>query len=208
LGAAAFYLLLSGAELATQRSFIMAAIVLIGIMVDRPTLTFRTLTVAALVVLLLAPEAIVHPSFQASLNEYNRLLGNSRDFVTLWLRTLAGAFHGGALVLSSWPEIRTSGRPSRGPGHRCGGRPRGRLGQPELGSAVDPSHYVRMTEPPSRAPKGQTIYAKAHDIDGERRVDGLEFTLSPSAKGEQDLGEGTMDLPLALKARVVRKKSG
>src|SRR6476661_8448025 len=43
LGAAAFYLLLSGAEVATQRSFIMIAIVLIGIMVDRPTLTFRTL---------------------------------------------------------------------------------------------------------------------------------------------------------------------
>jgi competence protein ComEC len=66
LAAAAFYLLLSGAEVATQRSFIMIAIVLIGIMVDRPTLTFRTLTVAALVVLLLAPEAIVHPSFQMS----------------------------------------------------------------------------------------------------------------------------------------------
>ena len=31
-----------------KRSFIMVAIVLIGIMVDRPTLTFRTLTVAAL----------------------------------------------------------------------------------------------------------------------------------------------------------------
>ena len=66
LGAAAFYLLLSGAEVATQRSFIMVAIVLLGVMVDRPTLTFRTLTVAALGVLLLAPEAVVHPSFQMS----------------------------------------------------------------------------------------------------------------------------------------------
>ena len=66
LAAAGFYLLLSGAEVATQRSFIMVAIVLIGVMVDRPTLTFRTLTVAALGVLLLAPEAVVHPSFQMS----------------------------------------------------------------------------------------------------------------------------------------------
>jgi hypothetical protein len=66
-----------------------------------------------------------------------------------------------------------------------------------------------MTKPPSQAPKGQTIYAKAHDLDGgEHRVDGLEFTLSSSAKGAQDLGEGTMELPLALKARVVRKKRG
>ena len=63
---AAFYLLLSGAEVATQRSFIMIAIVLVGVMVDRQTLTFRTITVAALGVLLLVPEAIVHPSFQMS----------------------------------------------------------------------------------------------------------------------------------------------
>ena len=44
----------------------MIAIVLIGVMVDRPTLTFRTLTVAAFGVLLLAPEAVIHPSFQMS----------------------------------------------------------------------------------------------------------------------------------------------
>ena len=62
----AFYLVLSGAEVATQRSFIMIAIVLVGVMLDRPTLTLRTLTLAALLVLLLAPEAVVHPSFQMS----------------------------------------------------------------------------------------------------------------------------------------------
>jgi competence protein ComEC len=64
--AATFYLLLSGAEVATQRSYIMIGIVLIGVMVDRPAITFRTLTVAAFGVLLLAPEAVVHPSFQMS----------------------------------------------------------------------------------------------------------------------------------------------
>jgi competence protein ComEC len=36
------------------------------VLVDRPALTLRTLTVAALGVLLLAPEAVVHPSFQMS----------------------------------------------------------------------------------------------------------------------------------------------
>src|SRR3954452_21921894 len=66
LGAAAYYLVLSGAEVATQRSFIMIAIVLIGVMVDRPTLIYRTLTVAALGVLLHASEAVIHPSFQMS----------------------------------------------------------------------------------------------------------------------------------------------
>lgn len=61
-----FYLVLSGAEVATQRSFIMIAIVLIGVLLDRPILTLRTVTIAALVVLLFAPEAVVHPSFQMS----------------------------------------------------------------------------------------------------------------------------------------------
>src|SRR5438445_4340517 len=66
LAAAAFYLLLSGAEVATQRSFFMTAVVLIAVMVDRRAITFRTLAVAALIVLTIAPEALVHPSFQMS----------------------------------------------------------------------------------------------------------------------------------------------
>jgi competence protein ComEC len=64
--AATFYLLLSGAEVATQRSYIMIAIVLIGVMLDRPAITFRTLSVAALAVLVIAPQSLVHPSFQMS----------------------------------------------------------------------------------------------------------------------------------------------
>jgi competence protein ComEC len=64
--AATFYLVLSGAEVATQRSYIMIAIVLFGIMVDRTALTMRNLALAALAVMLIAPEAVVHPSFQMS----------------------------------------------------------------------------------------------------------------------------------------------
>jgi competence protein ComEC len=66
LVAAFFYLLLSGAEVATQRSFIMTAIVLVAVIVDRSALTLRNLALAALGVMLLAPEAVVHPSFQMS----------------------------------------------------------------------------------------------------------------------------------------------
>ncbi len=66
LAAATFYLVLSGAEVATQRSYIMAAVVLVGVMVDRATLTMRTIAVAAFAVMLLVPEAVVHPSFQMS----------------------------------------------------------------------------------------------------------------------------------------------
>src|SRR5215831_15885505 len=64
--AAAFYLLLSGAEVATQRSFFMTAVVLIAVLVDRRAVTFRTLAIAAMIVLAIAPEALVHPSFQMS----------------------------------------------------------------------------------------------------------------------------------------------
>jgi competence protein ComEC len=66
LAVTGFYLLLSGNQVATQRSFIMIAVVLVGVLFDRPTVTMRTLTVAALIVLVFAPEAVVHPSFQMS----------------------------------------------------------------------------------------------------------------------------------------------
>src|SRR4029077_14838747 len=64
--AAFCYLLLSGAEVATQRSFIMTGILLVGVMVDRSALTLRNLALAALAVMLLFPDAVVHPSFQMS----------------------------------------------------------------------------------------------------------------------------------------------
>src|SRR6202790_5148186 len=73
LAAAAFYLLLSGAEVATQRSFFMTAVVLIAIMVDRRAVTFRTLAVAAMIVLAMAPEALVHPSFQSLVAQFSIL---------------------------------------------------------------------------------------------------------------------------------------
>src|SRR5262249_53324496 len=66
LAAATFYLLLSGAEVATQRSYYMIAVVLGGVLIDRAVLTFRTLAIAAVAVLTLVPEAVVHPSFQMS----------------------------------------------------------------------------------------------------------------------------------------------
>ena len=65
LAAAAFYLLLSGCDVATQRSFFMTAVVLIAVLVDRRAVTFGTLAVAAMIVLVLAPEALLHPSFQS-----------------------------------------------------------------------------------------------------------------------------------------------
>jgi competence protein ComEC len=63
---ATFYLLLSGAELATQRAYVMTLIVLAGIVLGRPALTLRTLAVAALAVMALTPWAVLDPGAQMS----------------------------------------------------------------------------------------------------------------------------------------------
>lgn len=66
LGAAAAYLVVSGASVSTQRAFVMAAVVLIGVMLDRRAFSIRSLALAALVVLLLAPESVIEVGFQMS----------------------------------------------------------------------------------------------------------------------------------------------
>ena len=58
LAAGAAYLVLSGANVATQRAFIMPAVVLVAVMIDRPAFTLRSVALAAMVVLLLRPEAL------------------------------------------------------------------------------------------------------------------------------------------------------
>ena len=65
LGAAA-YLLLSGMSVPTQRAFVMVGVVLVAIMLDRASLSMRLIAWAALLVLAIAPESMLGPSFQMS----------------------------------------------------------------------------------------------------------------------------------------------
>jgi len=64
--AASFYLVLSGAAVATQRSFLMIAIVFMGILFGRRGLTLRSVALAGLVLLIIAPERLFAPGFQMS----------------------------------------------------------------------------------------------------------------------------------------------
>jgi competence protein ComEC len=64
--AAAFYLALSGASVPTQRSFLMTAVALVAVMVDRNPFSLRLLAWSALVVLALRPESVLGASFQLS----------------------------------------------------------------------------------------------------------------------------------------------
>src|SRR3989337_1873367 len=66
LAAACFYLALSGAAVPTVRSWIMMSIVLVAVMLDRPALTMRNVALAALAILIVAPESLFDPSFEMS----------------------------------------------------------------------------------------------------------------------------------------------
>jgi len=60
------YMQLSGASYPAVRSFIMISLILMGVIIDRPAVTLRNVTLAALAILLMMPHALISPSFQLS----------------------------------------------------------------------------------------------------------------------------------------------
>ena len=54
---AAFYLVISGAAPSAMRAFVMLAMMLVAILLDRPALSMRSLALAAAILLLLRPES-------------------------------------------------------------------------------------------------------------------------------------------------------
>lgn len=60
------YMLLSGATVSSRRSFLMTALVLLAILVDRLHVSVRGLAWAALIVMMASPVAVTGPSFQMS----------------------------------------------------------------------------------------------------------------------------------------------
>ena len=66
LAAGAFYLALSGGNVATERAFVMVAVMLMAVILGRRALTLRAVALAAVIVLLRRPEALTGPGFQMS----------------------------------------------------------------------------------------------------------------------------------------------
>ena len=64
--AATFYMFLAGPDVATRRSYIMAAVVLLAVLGDRRAMSLRSVAIAAMICLLLEPESLVEPGFQMS----------------------------------------------------------------------------------------------------------------------------------------------
>ena len=62
----AVYLVISGAEIPSQRAFIMTFIVLLGVLFARKAISMRMISWAALIVLVISPQALISASFQMS----------------------------------------------------------------------------------------------------------------------------------------------
>jgi competence protein ComEC len=61
-----FYLLLSGANVATQRAFLMVVVMLVAILIDRRALTLGSVAISGLILLLWQPESLLEAGFQMS----------------------------------------------------------------------------------------------------------------------------------------------
>ncbi len=86
----AFYLALSGGNVATERAFIMVAVMFVAVLLDRRALTLRAVAIAAIIVLLWQPEALMGPGFQMSFAATTALVA-----VFGWLRRFD---------MSAWPK--------------------------------------------------------------------------------------------------------
>ena len=65
VGAVAFYFI-SGCSVSAMRALIMHTLVILAIILDREAVTMRSIAVAATIIMVLSPEAIMFPSFQLS----------------------------------------------------------------------------------------------------------------------------------------------
>ncbi|WP_224380238.1 ComEC/Rec2 family competence protein [Roseovarius carneus] len=96
---AAMYLGLSGGSIATERAFIMVAVVLVAVMLNRRAFSLRAVALAALIVLFLRPEALTGPGFQMSFAATTALIAvfaMMRDYNLppgpRWLKPVAAVF--------------------------------------------------------------------------------------------------------------------
>lgn len=66
IGSGMVYVFLSGGSTPTVRAFIMASILFLGVLTDRKAISLRLVAIAAMVILVLTPEAVLSVSFQMS----------------------------------------------------------------------------------------------------------------------------------------------
>jgi len=86
------YLLISGANVATQRAYVMVMVMLVAVLVDQPAITLRAVAVAAILILLSRPESLVEPGFQMSFAATTALVATFEALKTSkhWARLQSG----------------------------------------------------------------------------------------------------------------------
>ncbi len=80
------YLLLAGGSWSARRAFIMTAIVFIAIIADRRAFSLRNVAIAACLILLTTPEALLNPGFQMSFAAVTALIAAYEWSETHWRR--------------------------------------------------------------------------------------------------------------------------
>jgi len=103
--AATGYLALSGGNVATERAFVMVAVALGALMIGRRAISLRAVAVAAIIVLVLRPEALMGPGFQMSFAATTALVavfgwlrGVELTFIPRWLRPVMAVFVSSAVA--------------------------------------------------------------------------------------------------------------
>ncbi|MFW6076377.1 MAG: ComEC/Rec2 family competence protein, partial [Hyphomicrobiales bacterium] len=92
------YLMISGWGVATQRAYVMLAVMCLAVLLDRPAFTMRNLALAGIVVLLARPETVFTASFQMSFMAVMGLIAfyeavsawRRETLRDLWPQSLAG----------------------------------------------------------------------------------------------------------------------
>ncbi len=64
--ASSFYLFVSGARISTIRAFIMSCIILLSIILDKVAISLRSVSIAAITILIIYPESVINVGFQLS----------------------------------------------------------------------------------------------------------------------------------------------
>ncbi len=96
------YLVISGASVATQRAFVMALVLFGAVLFDRVALTQRSLAIAMILIILIAPWSVLTPGFQMSFAATAALIatyeawqarrkaqiGAGRSGIAFWIKSL------------------------------------------------------------------------------------------------------------------------
>lgn len=102
LVAGAFYLAMSGGNVATERAFIQIAVMFAAVLLDRRAITLRSVAIAAIIVLAHRPETLMSPGFQMSFAATTALVAAFNALQgAAWMQNWQGWVKGGWALFTS-----------------------------------------------------------------------------------------------------------